>query len=759
MNDKLKNKKKISKTQKKRSLKKTKSKKEKPNKDYSSYLNRTLRKSTIKKFLEARRSKFCASNIKPFEREYDEMLKHRKGRKKSATIQKEMKMILRKKTVPKQILPNNDFYTFINYEWLKNATHMQDEYKNERYIVQYDDFRIVQNKVYYDLIEIVENYIKENPHTQKAKQLSNVYKAGLRLLDDQQARFHLNKYVAFLDKCRQSKKESDAWYFLGIMNKNEIISPGLPFVFSLNPDEKEPEIARSYISQPQYSLLDFNVYINDGEDVSYKENYRRQFYHYIDEMFTAFYGKNHGYNPKDVYDCELEILNSIICEKEKDETYSKVTRKEAEEKYGFDWTTMARGLGFHKPPDFFIVNNINYLRCGTKMFLEGWHTEKWRTYYVYIYMRQLIRFHKKWRDISYRFLGRFMRGQEDLFPENLLCIFNLAFSFNTFLTNEYIEKYANVAAIDYLKVMAEDLKIVYKRTIQRNTWMQPKTKREALLKLDHFDIEIGSPKLLREDPLLDYCDTDLWENLNKINRWRMLSAVKLEGKLNIDIPVIDWMEQPIKITGSQSYVVNAYYTSTQNKIYIPIAYIQKPFIDLEERGIEYNLATIGFTIGHEMSHSLDDLGSQYDYRGRLHNWWTPQDTKIFQRKQNDVIKQYEEFARRDGIDYDASISIGEDLADISGLAICLEYLKDFLDKNNAVIPIRVLSFKAFMIYYAFQFKQKIRKRAIKAQIRTNPHPLDKYRTNIPLSRIQIFRDLYNVKEGDGMWWHNFDTIW
>ena len=123
------------------------------------------------------------------------------------------------------------------------------------------------------------------------------------------------------------------------------------------------------------------------------------------------------------------------------------------------------------------------------------------------------------------------------------------------------------------------------------------------------------------------------------------------------------------------------------------------------------------------------------------------------------IKQYEEFARRDGIDFDASIGIGEDLADIGGLAICDHYLRDFQDKNADLLPIKRLGFEAFYVYFAFQQRQFVHKKALQAQLKTNPHPLDKYRCNVPLSRSTLFRGLYNVKRGDGMWWHNTNMIW
>ena len=160
-----------------------------------------------------------------------------------------------------------------------------------------------------------------------------------------------------------------------------------------------------------------------------------------------------------------------------------------------------------------------------------------------------------------------------------------------------------------------------------------------------------------------------------------------------------------------------------------------------------------------MSHAFDDTGSKYGYDGNLYDWWTPTDKKKYKAIQEDVIKQYEVFAARDGIKYDAAIGIGESLADISALAICDEYLRDFQDKNEDLIPIRTLSYEGFYTYFAFQQKQEVGKKALMAQLKTNPHPLSQYRCNVPLSRSEIFRSLYDVKKGDGMWWHNLNTVW
>ena len=657
--------------------------------------------------------------------------------------------------IPKSIKPNDDYYTWVNYIWLNKPQLIS---KNEKYIVQIDDFRIVQHKVYGQLLEIVKEYIQNN-HNEKSKQLNNVYQSFLDLNNNEQTKAYATEFITKIDELRKNKK--NIWKLMAFLNNNETVSYAAPFSWSLNPDDKQPDIFRSFINSPQLTLLDISCYFDDGEKVDYKKNVLRHYFSYLRQLFHNTFGEHHGFNVHDIFDIEVQILNFMICEKFKNDpsNYNRVYNEESEKKYLFNWDEFAHELGFETTPRFFITGNLNYIRCASENLLENWDNEKWRTYYIYIYIRQMTRWNKTGGKLYFDFFGYFLRGQDADLERDLRPIFALCYSFNTFLTNEYVSRYENKQHLEYVKTLADDLKTVFTRIIYRNKWLQPITKKHALKKLRYFKFIIGSPKILREDPLLQYFEDDAWGNLVKISLWRFRHAIRLEGKKTIDIPVIDWAMNPPKLIGTQAYVVNACYTPAKNSIYIPLGYIQPPFIDLQERGIEYNLAHIGNTLAHEMSHSLDDWGSKYDFDGKLNDWWTEKDKKVFKKIQDDIIKQYEEFALRDGIHFDASIGIGEDMADISGLGICLEYLQDFQNKNEDIFNVRELSFKAFFVYFAFQQRQKISKRALTAQLYTNPHPLDKYRTNVPLSRSSTFRHFYNVEKGDGMWWKNLNKVW
>jgi putative endopeptidase len=680
----------------------------------------------------------------------------------SFNLEKEVVNDFKKAVSISNIKPYNDFYSYVNERWIKNISLEE----NQQYIIQVDDFRLVQDKVYRELIEIVNAYINnpETKNTRLGKCLKNFYEAATTFNTTEQTRVLSKLFAEYVELCTSSQE--NLWIKLANSNKNEIISAGAPFVWSINPDEKNPKKYKCYLEPPQVTLLDINIYYDDKEDTKedkkYKETTRRVFLNYINKLFTIAFGENHGYNPEDVYNTEIELLNAMSCDLikiEDEDGYNLVSKEESLKNFGFDWVQFCKALGFKNIPDSFITSNINYLLCGTKLYKEKWNSESWKTYWIFIYIRQQCRFDENGYKNYYNFEGHFLRGQEKLVEMGIKGVFPLGYAFNKLLTNEYISKYKNEQAVEYVKKLAEDLKVVFMRILKRNKWMQPKTKEIALDKLKNIKLIVGSPTILREDPILDYKSDDIWGNLIKVTMWRHEQAVNLVDKDVIDIPVIDWTNIPPKFVSSQAYVVNAMYTPTENSIYIPLGYIQKPFVDLDERGLEYNLAFIGFTIAHEMSHSLDDFGSKYNKYGVLEDWWTKKDKEEYNKIQKDIVKQYEDFELRDGIKFDAWPSIGEDLADISGFSMCQEYLRDFNLKNQSILPIKSLSFKTFYVYFAVQSRQKISKRAILAQLKTNPHPLDKYRCNVPLSRSRIFRAIFNVKKGDGMWWNSLNSVW
>ena len=700
--------------------------------------------------------KKSANTFNRFEDDFEKSIKYNLI-KYNTNIEHDLIRLFKKPFSPKSITPRNDFYNYVNFQWIE--TQAEKIKKEDKFYVQLDSFRIAQENVYYELMELTKEYIKNNK-SERSKMVKNVYDSFLHLNHKSTIR-NIQKTMVDIDELIS---QDDVYSLMAYVNKNEMVAYGCPFVWSILQDEKNSEQYRCYITSPRLTLYDYGLYVLDygtKEEQKYKRQFKTKYMTYLRDLFEACLGKNHGLPVESIWDVEYEIMMSMGSSeiKEAPDGYNVVLASESLSKYGFDWTHFAKELGFNPVPSKFNSTSLNYLKSGTELLFKKWKTIEWKTYWYYLFLRQMIRFSKEWSSIHYEFHGKFVRGNPIPMPQSLQPVFGLAACFNTLLTDEYVKKNRKQDHVDYVSNLAHDLKTVFMRKLKRNTWLSPSTKKYALMKLEHLDLVIGSPQVLREDPLLDYTADDAWGNLLKLAEWRHNKFIKLDGQKPIDIPFIDWSNEPFKLVGTQAYVVNAYYTATQNRIYVPLAFMQKPFIDLDERGIEYNLAHVGYIIGHELSHALDNMGCKYDHKGNLHNWWTPADKKVFDAKVKDVSLQYETFANYDGIKMDGSISAGENLADISGLAICEEYLRDFQIKNDDNVPIKSLSFQGFFVYYAVQARQKIYDKAIKSQLKINPHPMDKYRVNCPLSRLELFRAIYNIQKGDKMYWTSTDTIW
>ena len=562
------------------------------------------------------------------------------------------------------------------------------------------------------------------------------------------------------------REKDDMYGFLAMINSYETLSLYSPLQWYLNPDEKNVKKYISHMSFGKLGIYDYLIYLQDMPEDSketklYKKKVKREYLKYIDQVFKACLGEKRAkeYKASDIWDVEYSLLLEMGWNehmKSDPDYYNKVPTHNLEEKYGFDWNTFAKKLGFKNIPKEIVITNLNGFKCTTRLLKENWSSKKWKTYLIFIQFKQMIRFENSLRHIHFDFHHKFLEGQPVQMPSEIYPLFGLALMFNTFLSEQYVKHNYNPLYVNYVKKMTDDLKYLFIKKIEVNDWLSPTTKKAALAKLQKLVIYVGAPENLRYDPILDYIDDDPLHNTGLLLNWKHKQSIELEGKPIIDIPEFDW--HTFKMVGTQCYMVNAYYRPNSNSIYVPLAYLQKPFIDLEERGLEYNLVYIGYTLGHELSHSLDDTGSKYDADGNLNNWWTDSDRKAFKKKVKNVIDQYELFAKRDGIKFDAEMSAGESLADISGMALVEGYLLDNQIVNDELIKMKKMNLAKFYMNLAIQGQQLIYKKAIKAQLLTNPHPLEKYRVNCAMARLELFKQIYGIKKTDGMWWES-DTIW
>lgn len=651
--------------------------------------------------------------------------------------------------------PQDDFHKVTNITWINKMNNINEE----KYFTKFDNFRIAQDRVFYQLIENIKTFIKQNNSSKLSKCISNMYYSW-RNLPTNSITKHIKNCVPYIDSFLS--KENNLWRFLATLNKNELISHSLPINWYMIEDKKNNKVFANYFTSPHFGLYDYDIYFeNKPKYIEQKNKYIK----YINNVFNTCLGSSHNLKGSDVFDIEYIMISSFNCDlqnikkKNNPDNYNKILSSQSFKLFQFDWNTFSSALGYKSPPSFFIINDINYFKCIINTLLKDWNSPKWRTYWIFIHLNQMIRFHKQWRLLYYNFYEKELAGQNAIFPDELYPIFGISTAFNKFLSQQYRMHNFNQQYVDYAQRMASNIRQLFITRIEKNKWLSSKTKAYALKKIKHINLQIDTPDNLLDDPLLDYDSKDPYGNMLKIFEWRTNKFISLNNKPIVEFSIIDW--KTFHLNGTQTYVVNAFYIPSFNRIFIPLAYLQKPFIDLEDRGIEYNLANLGYVIAHEFSHSLDVIGSKYDYNGNLYNWWSPQDKLKYQSLVKDVNNQYKKFMSYDNLFPDVEFFIGENIADITGVALCNDYLILYhsVKENLESVSTTFLSLKMFYNYYAIQMRQHISDNSIQMLLKTNPHPPDKYRINCPLSRIDFFNKIFGITEKDRMYWKSKMNIW
>ncbi|MNE07835.1 Neutral endopeptidase [compost metagenome] len=303
----------------------------------------------------------------------------------------------------------------------------------------------------------------------------------------------------------------------------------------------------------------------------------------------------------------------------------------------------------------------------------------------------------------------------------------------------YVKQYFKPEAKERMLKLVDNLQKVYKSRIEKLDWMSAETKQKAIAKLEAFTKKIGYP-----DKWKNYDDVSIERNSYYVNN---LSLAKHEyneqlKKLSKPVDKTEW--------GMTPPTVNAYYNPSFNEIVFPAGILQFPFFD-NNADDAINYGAIGAVIGHEMTHGFDDQGRQYDKDGNLKDWWTASDAEKFNAKTKMVVNQYNGFTVLNDMHVNGELTLGENIADIGGLAIAFEAFKlteqgKGTDKIDGYTPDQ-----RFFLSYAQVWRIKDRDESMRTRIQTDPHSPEHFRVNGPLSHMTEFYNAFGVKPGDKMY--------
>jgi predicted metalloendopeptidase len=269
--------------------------------------------------------------------------------------------------------------------------------------------------------------------------------------------------------------------------------------------------------------------------------------------------------------------------------------------------------------------------------------------------------------------------------------------------------------------------------------MGPETKKEAQAKLARFDPKIAYPSKWRDYTALSTKKDDL---LGNVMRARRFEYDRNLAKLGHPIDRTEW--------GMTPQTVNAYYNSRRNEIVFPAAILQPPFFDPKADDAT-NYGAIGAVIGHEISHGFDDSGSQSDGDGRLRDWWTADDRARFTAKTKALIAQYDAFEPVPGYHVNGALTLGENIADNSGIAIAFKAYQISLHGKPSPVIDGTTGEQRFYIGFATIYRNKIREPQAIRQLKSDPHSPGEFRVKGTLRNQAPFYQAFGVKPGDGMY--------
>ncbi|HXZ49297.1 MAG TPA: M13-type metalloendopeptidase [Usitatibacter sp.] len=303
----------------------------------------------------------------------------------------------------------------------------------------------------------------------------------------------------------------------------------------------------------------------------------------------------------------------------------------------------------------------------------------------------------------------------------------------------YVARYFTPEKKARMDALVANLVAAYRESIEGLTWMGPETKKAALAKLAALAPHIGYPAKWRDYSKLEIEPGDLVGNVMRGQRFDYERNI---AKLGKPVDREEWLLSP--------QTVNAYYYPPMNEVVFPAAILQPPFFDASADDA-LNYGAIGAVIGHEISHGFDDHGSQYDAQGNLRDWWTKEDRREFRERTAALVAQYDAYSPLPGYHLNGKLTLGENIADNSGLAIAWKAYRIALGGRPAPVIDGFTGAQRFYIGWARVWAEKRRPEEAIRLLKIDPHSPGRFRADGPPSNEEPFYAAFGVKEGDGMY--------
>ena len=626
----------------------------------------------------------------------------------------------------KEVRPQDDLFRHVNGSWLARTEIPADK-------ASYGAFDMLFDKAQADLRAIVEEAAKSTTRTpgSEAQKIGDFYESFMN--EPRAEQLGITPLKPELDAIDAIKTKTDLARHFARFFKLNLINPIVGYV---DGDAQQPTNDILYVFQGGLGLPDRDYYIKNDDKL---KEYREKYVGFVGNILGQAGDANAGKSAREIFVLETRLARAHwtnVESRDAVKTYNKVTVADLAKQFpGFDWDAWAKELGVNGVPAV-VVNQPSYLKALAATVNEL-PVDAWKPYLKASLLNGFAPYlNKSIVDAEFGFYNTTLRGVKEQQPRWKRGVNTVNGNLGEMLGKLYVERHFKPEAKARMEGLVANLREAYRLGIDKLEWMGPETKKQAQEKLAKFTPKIGYPNKWRDYSKLEIKKDDLVGNM--IRAFEHENNYQL-GKAGKPIDPEQW--------GMTPQTINAYYNPVRNEIVFPAAILQPPFFNLDAEDA-VNYGGIGAVIGHEMGHGFDDQGRRFDATGALRDWWTKADEAEYMKRAKVLVDQFNEFEPLPGLHVNGELTLGENLADLTGLVISHQAYQLSLKGKDAPTIDGITADQRFYMGWSQSWKAKERDESLRQQVLTNVHSPEMYRANGPIRNIPEFYMAFGVKEGD-----------
>ena len=647
----------------------------------------------------------------------------------AAAVEKALTSGITFDNIDKSVRPQDDFYMYVNGAWMNKA-----EIPGDRTSI--GAFYDLRENARDDVKAIIED-LSATPNLADGtdeQKVADLYRSfmDVETLD----KLGIAPIQADLDKIAALKDKKELTAFFG---ENQANGGGTPLAFYIEIDAKDSSRYATHIWQYGLSLPEKDYYFNQEERFV---NIRKAYVEHIEKMYNLAGLPNAKANAEAILALETQIAEKhwdVVETRDSTKTYNLYQVKNLPELASeINWDGYLAALGGDKQTDI-IINQPSYIQ-GLNEVIKNNDLDTWKNYMTWMALtHNASNLSQALDNENFAFFSKTLNGQEEQEPRWKRGVSTVSDTLGEVVGKVYVKRHFAPEAKTRMEQLVENLRGAYSSSIDSLDWMSADTKVAAKDKLAKFNPKIGYPNKWDDYSKLIIKADDLVGNAK---RAAIVQHNKDIAKLGQPIDKDEWHMTP--------QTVNAYYNPTMNEIVFPAAILQPPFFNLEADDA-VNYGGIGAVIGHEMGHGFDDQGAKFDGEGNMRDWWTEADLKAFESKGNALIAQYNGYQVFDDLHVNGSLTLGENIGDLSGVTIAYKAYKMSLDGKEAPVIDGLTGDQRFFMGFTQIWRVKMKEEAMRNRVATDPHSPGHFRALGALSNMPEFYSTYDVKQGDKMY--------